>query len=222
MVERPALVRLDSGRWRLYVCCATPESKHWWIGAVEAARSRASPTADARVGLPRRRGHRRQGPGRPPRPRRRLARLDLLPPARRPGRGGPHDDRLRDERRRARVALARHRPRRPAGRAGTRAARALTARPPRRRRRLRRAGHEGGELVRAHRARGARRRGADRARRATSPCSTRATSRSLRAPGRQARASSGRRAAPTAATSSAPSLVAAGPTSGAPRRITAP
>ena len=36
MVERPALVRLDSGRWRLYVCGATPGSKHWWIGAVEA------------------------------------------------------------------------------------------------------------------------------------------------------------------------------------------
>jgi hypothetical protein len=36
MVERPALVRLDSGAWRLYVCGATPASKHWWIGAVEA------------------------------------------------------------------------------------------------------------------------------------------------------------------------------------------
>ena len=36
MVERPALVRLDSGRWRLYICGATPASKHWWVGAVEA------------------------------------------------------------------------------------------------------------------------------------------------------------------------------------------
>jgi hypothetical protein len=36
MVERPALVRIDSGRWRLYVCCATPASKHWWIGVLEA------------------------------------------------------------------------------------------------------------------------------------------------------------------------------------------
>lgn len=36
MVERPALVRTDSGRWRLYVCCATPASKHWWIGVLEA------------------------------------------------------------------------------------------------------------------------------------------------------------------------------------------
>lgn len=36
MVERPALVRTDSGLWRLYVSCATPDSKHWWIGVVEA------------------------------------------------------------------------------------------------------------------------------------------------------------------------------------------
>jgi hypothetical protein len=36
MVERPALVRLDSGRWRLYVSGATPASKHWWVGAAEA------------------------------------------------------------------------------------------------------------------------------------------------------------------------------------------
>lgn len=36
MVERPALIRTHSGRWRLYVCCATPASKHWWIGLIEA------------------------------------------------------------------------------------------------------------------------------------------------------------------------------------------
>jgi hypothetical protein len=35
-VERPALVRTEDGRWRLYVCCATPNSKHWWIGVLEA------------------------------------------------------------------------------------------------------------------------------------------------------------------------------------------
>ena len=34
-VERPALVRLDDG-WRLYVCCAIPDSKAWWIGALDA------------------------------------------------------------------------------------------------------------------------------------------------------------------------------------------
>ena len=36
-LERPALVRADDGTWRLYVSCATPGSKHWWIEAVEAA-----------------------------------------------------------------------------------------------------------------------------------------------------------------------------------------
>ena len=35
-VERPALVRLDDGRWRIYVCPATQSSKHWWIGMLEA------------------------------------------------------------------------------------------------------------------------------------------------------------------------------------------
>jgi hypothetical protein len=34
-LERPALVRTDAG-WRLYVSCATPGSKHWWIGALDA------------------------------------------------------------------------------------------------------------------------------------------------------------------------------------------
>ena len=35
-LERPALVRTESGRWRLYVSCATPDTKHWRIDAVEA------------------------------------------------------------------------------------------------------------------------------------------------------------------------------------------
>jgi hypothetical protein len=30
-MERPALVRIRGDRWRLYVCSATPGSKHWWI-----------------------------------------------------------------------------------------------------------------------------------------------------------------------------------------------
>ena len=34
--ERPALVRLADGGWRLYVSCATPDSKHWWIEAIDA------------------------------------------------------------------------------------------------------------------------------------------------------------------------------------------
>lgn len=35
-LERPALVRTEKGRWRLYVSCATPGSKHWRIDALEA------------------------------------------------------------------------------------------------------------------------------------------------------------------------------------------
>jgi hypothetical protein len=35
-VERPSLVRSESGGWLLYVCCATPGTKHWWIGLLEA------------------------------------------------------------------------------------------------------------------------------------------------------------------------------------------
>ena len=35
-MERPALVRTGDGRWRLYTCCATKNSKHWWIDLLEA------------------------------------------------------------------------------------------------------------------------------------------------------------------------------------------
>jgi hypothetical protein len=35
-IERPAIVRTEDGRWRIYVCPATPNSKHWWIGMLEA------------------------------------------------------------------------------------------------------------------------------------------------------------------------------------------
>jgi sucrose-6-phosphate hydrolase SacC (GH32 family) len=35
-LERPALVHTPEGRWRLYVSCATPGSKHWWVDVLEA------------------------------------------------------------------------------------------------------------------------------------------------------------------------------------------
>lgn len=35
-LERPALVPLADGGWRLYVSCSTLNSKHWWVEAVEA------------------------------------------------------------------------------------------------------------------------------------------------------------------------------------------
>lgn len=37
-LERPALVRLPDGGWRLYLSCATPGSKHWQVVALDAAR----------------------------------------------------------------------------------------------------------------------------------------------------------------------------------------
>ncbi len=35
--ERPVLVPLPTGGWRLYLSCASPNSKHWWIEAIESA-----------------------------------------------------------------------------------------------------------------------------------------------------------------------------------------
>jgi hypothetical protein len=50
-MERPALVRLDD-RWRLYVCSATPGSKHWWIDALDAADPAGFAEAEARTVFP--------------------------------------------------------------------------------------------------------------------------------------------------------------------------
>ena len=50
-LERPALVRTDGG-WRLYVCCATPGSTHWWIDALDARDPAALAEAEARTVLP--------------------------------------------------------------------------------------------------------------------------------------------------------------------------
>lgn len=41
--ERPVLVPLREGGWRLYLSCATPDSKHWWVDSL---------TADTVAGLP--------------------------------------------------------------------------------------------------------------------------------------------------------------------------
>src|SRR5918999_1402678 len=48
-MERPALVRTETGRWRLYVCSATPQSKHWWIDALEADDPAGLANAEART-----------------------------------------------------------------------------------------------------------------------------------------------------------------------------
>jgi hypothetical protein len=51
-LERPAIVRTETGRWRLYVSCATPGSKHWRIDAVEADDPAGLQDADIRPVLP--------------------------------------------------------------------------------------------------------------------------------------------------------------------------
>lgn len=50
--ERPALVPLPDGGWRLYLSCATPASKHWWIEAVDADLPAGLPYGRRRVVLP--------------------------------------------------------------------------------------------------------------------------------------------------------------------------
>jgi hypothetical protein len=53
--ERAALVTTADGpgaRWRLYLSCATPDSKHWWIESVEASRPERLGRGDRRVVLP--------------------------------------------------------------------------------------------------------------------------------------------------------------------------
>lgn len=37
-LERPVVLRRPEGGWRLYLSCATPGSKHWWIEALDADR----------------------------------------------------------------------------------------------------------------------------------------------------------------------------------------
>jgi hypothetical protein len=51
-MERPALVRTGAGRWRLYVCCATPGSRHWWIDVLEAGDPEGLAGAEARTVFP--------------------------------------------------------------------------------------------------------------------------------------------------------------------------
>jgi hypothetical protein len=51
-LERPALVHTPEGRWRLYVSCATPGSKHWWVDLLEADTVEGLATASPRTVLP--------------------------------------------------------------------------------------------------------------------------------------------------------------------------
>ncbi|WP_028636649.1 hypothetical protein [Nocardioides sp. URHA0032] len=50
--ERPVLVALPDGRWRLYLSCATPDSKHWWVDSLTAASPDGLPSGERQVVLP--------------------------------------------------------------------------------------------------------------------------------------------------------------------------
>jgi hypothetical protein len=42
----------EDGRWRLYVSCATPGTKHWWVDVLEAGTPEGLATAPRRTVLP--------------------------------------------------------------------------------------------------------------------------------------------------------------------------
>ena len=50
--ERPVLVPLPEGGWRLYLSCATPGSKHWWVDSLTAASPEELPDGEQRIVLP--------------------------------------------------------------------------------------------------------------------------------------------------------------------------
>jgi hypothetical protein len=51
-LERPALVQTPQGRWRLYLSCATPGTKHWRVEMAEAAHPAEFDASSAQVVLP--------------------------------------------------------------------------------------------------------------------------------------------------------------------------
>ncbi|GAA3595942.1 hypothetical protein GCM10022223_08910 [Kineosporia mesophila] len=51
-LERPALLPTGEGGWRLYLSCSTPNSKHWWIEALDAQDVVDLPTGKRTVVLP--------------------------------------------------------------------------------------------------------------------------------------------------------------------------
>ncbi len=50
--ERPVLVPVPGIGWRLYLSCATPGSKHWWVDSLTAATPEGLPDGERRVVLP--------------------------------------------------------------------------------------------------------------------------------------------------------------------------
>ncbi|MFC6343740.1 hypothetical protein ACFP8W_17275, partial [Nocardioides hankookensis] len=50
--ERPVLVSVPGVGWRLYLSCATPDSKHWWVDSLTAATPLELASGERRVVLP--------------------------------------------------------------------------------------------------------------------------------------------------------------------------
>ena len=50
--ERPVVMQRPEGGWRLYLSCATPGSKHWWVEALDAGRPQDLPAGRRTVVLP--------------------------------------------------------------------------------------------------------------------------------------------------------------------------
>jgi len=50
--ERPVLTPLPEGGWRLYLSCATPGSKHWWVDSLTAGTPADLPPGERRLVLP--------------------------------------------------------------------------------------------------------------------------------------------------------------------------
>jgi hypothetical protein len=51
-LERPALVHTPDGRWRLYISCATPGTRHWRVDLLEADSVEGLGAAEPRTVLP--------------------------------------------------------------------------------------------------------------------------------------------------------------------------
>jgi hypothetical protein len=51
-LERPTLLRTPDGKWRLYLSCATPGTKHWRVDVTEAAHPAEFDTRQCRTVLP--------------------------------------------------------------------------------------------------------------------------------------------------------------------------
>ncbi|MCW2790964.1 MAG: hypothetical protein JWO76_62 [Nocardioides sp.] len=49
--ERPVLVPVPGVGWRLYLSCATPGSKHWWVDSLTAATPAGLPSGERRLVL---------------------------------------------------------------------------------------------------------------------------------------------------------------------------